>query len=52
MSSQNYVYNLKCNLKKLGLSTNEITKVISAYTAIIPVLATISLRVYKERKND
>ena len=42
--------NLRDYLEKLGYSPNDISEIIASYTAIIPVLATISLRLYKERR--
>lgn len=40
---------LKEYLKQLGYSDQAINEIISSYTAIVPVLATISLRIYKEK---
>jgi hypothetical protein len=43
---------LKSYLVSLGYSPEDISEIISSYTAIIPVLANISLRIYKETTND
>jgi len=40
--------NLKGYLEKLGYSPSDISEIIASYTAIIPVLASISIRMYKE----
>ena len=40
---------LKAYLKKLGYSEEDISEITSAYESIIPVLANISIRIYKER---
>jgi len=39
---------LKQHLAGLGYSEDAVSEIISAYTAIIPVLATISARIYRE----
>jgi len=43
---------LKIYLMSLGYSPEDVSEIISAYTAVIPVLANISLRIYKETTND
>lgn len=37
-------------LETLGYSKAEISEVVSAYISIIPVLANISLRIYREQE--
>lgn len=41
---------LKGYLLSLGYSPEDVSEIVSAYTAIIPVLANISLRIYKEHE--
>jgi len=40
---------LKIYLKSLGYSEQDIVEIISAYTALIPVLGSISFRKFKEK---
>jgi len=49
MKNSSNLEKLKYYLLQLGYPNTEIGKIISSYTAIIPVLAQISLRIYKER---
>jgi len=50
MSDVSNLNKLRSYLEQLGYPTESINEIISSYTAIIPVLATIALRLYKEQK--
>lgn len=43
------LHKLKEYLEQLGYSNQAINEIISSFTAIVPVLARISLRIYKEK---
>jgi hypothetical protein len=43
------VQKLKEYLKQLGYDDQAVNEIVSSYTAIVPVLAQISLRIYKEK---
>ena len=50
MLNGTHLNKLKEDLIKLGYSELDITEILSAYTAIIPVLTSISLRIYQEKQ--
>jgi len=50
MLNENNLDKLKEYLLQLGYAELDISEIISAYTAVVPVLASISLRIYQEKK--
>ena len=52
MRNSSNLEKLKNYLLQLGYTDTEIGEIISLYTSVIPVLANISLRIFKENKND
>lgn len=51
MLSDNNSDKLKDYLLQLGYTELDISEIVSAYTALIPVLANISKRIFKEKHN-